>query len=709
MFNSSCISFTKLLSRYTPGSYLVETDYGSEFRNQNHFLLKLSHGFFWNFHVRLEDSAPPLIARAKQALKNNDLLTDELISMVKVLYIATRILSTASSSRKDRLITESQQADEIADQALNKLAQVLHRSKLSICLELAETQPEMCEKAYQLAKENSLSELSPNQLNVLATITWEKQDWPFLYHLIDLGGVPSIPSQDVQHILLIDYLDKGNDTCLATLIRGGFDCTFDYGEPFIPFPFTCLKQGMSESIKAMIEKKVPLSFMKDKEGNTLLHYAFLLGNVALIKALLKIMNPTLKNEQAQTPLACLLDPKGNISQYLQIPDDKMEAFLQDIFSLKHCNRLEEFRTALQKVPKKDCLLKFNDIELAFLLGSDELTSILFRHITRNRFETGCAELGKTYLKAAAECFFLSAFSFSEKHFKTGCEMVPLSKKIDKAHPEDLLEMAKELGTFSRSERNELRIFLDNVRNRTRISATPEEPELREELYKTIETNIKAIVFALRQKKDPQLTSYTLKEFIDGAEYCGGRYFAVAWQQALHVCCGAKINPRSNLERSLAQFRYLCLEDAVRILNDNNNNVHIYNRAVHDLGESLGIPRCPETKAFKDSFCLEGYNIDEILKLFNRTYTPNTVIFEWILPLLKSKTDETFSSDYIELQKSVVPKDWKVPEAEVKGKPTEEEKWYTFLARFVHNETGELQVSAIRYLLEKLDIITCNLK
>jgi hypothetical protein len=276
----------------------------------------------------------------------------------------------------------------------------------------------------------------------------------------------------------------------------------------------------------------------------------------------------------------------------------------------------------------------------------------------------------------------------------------------------MVKMLEDSGKFNAQGKNALNKYLQMVQDRTVHTGTPQPGEALEDFYKMIETNLKHIVYSLQQKNDPYLISCTLKEFIDASPKCGGRHYAVAWQQALTVCCGVKDDPLTNLEYSLGECRGLILETIIRELYPNtDHNVHMYNRALHDLGKDLGIPSCCSTKKFNDKLCMENYSKKNIEKRFYELYTPCSLIYDWLLPKLKSESP--FRDDYYKLQKTLVPKDWKVPDEDkvpdLDKELKEEENWLSFLAKFVHNEKEELEPSAIRYLLEKEGIIYCRLK
>jgi hypothetical protein len=272
-------------------------------------------------------------------------------------------------------------------------------------------------------------------------------------------------------------------------------------------------------------------------------------------------------------------------------------------------------------------------------------------------------------------------------------------------PSQLLTLLDNVGGFSETDREGLSKYIYNVQHRVSFIGTPraDSPALLEDFYRTIETNLKHIVFSLLQKHDPILTTRTLKELVSASELCGGRYYTVAQQQAQRVCLCLQATPLLNLQRSLAGFRAMCLDGIVGdIYKDDRHSVHAYTTALRDLGRTLGIPGSTDPKPFNDVYSPQNFDAHDILERFRRSYTPQSIIYDWILPKLND--DEDFRNDYIDLQEEQVPESWIVPDAT--KPPTKEEKEHDFLGRVVYDESGKLQPSAIRFLLERLGVLRC---
>lgn len=711
------ISFCKLYNQYTPGSYLAETKQGTEFRTQNIKFFRCLEHIFTGTDFPLEKSVPPLLQRAKSFLKQQNQSLEELEGLAKVLIIAGKLLYKASffiRGRSKEYCLLSRNEAKLKNEVIRTLAKKRGVSTIEALLDLDNKNLTILEEAYKKTqtKKDALKGLSLEQLNRLSTIALKKEDEKLLLKIIDMGGTPVIASRETQEKLLLHCLSQRNDHALASLVKKGYHIDFTLEKNALPFPLACVEKGMSETVQAMIGQKVPFNSFTDSEGNTALHYAFLLGNIDLCHALLPVMDPTLKNEEGQTPLACMLSPCGIKTQKLRAQNRDIEHFLEQLLKKakdkKNLSVRETLNLSGTILPGSSYLPEqYDPIELVFLINNEELQTRLFGTIDRAFFDKACKSLCKKYSPDAVEYFITSAFSFRKEHYSTGCEMVNLPEEVEgNPKPRDLLTLLDELGTFSQSDRKQLNYFLEKIEKRVAFTGTPpaNTPAL-EDYYRTIEKNLKHIVFSLRKRQDKELTSTSLKEFIDASSNCGGRYYAVAWQQALFVCLGLKLTPQANMERSLAECRSFCLEGVIQTLYPHNeHNVHIYNTALGDFGKTFGIPGHIDTPAFNDVYKPPSYAPDRISAAFRESYTPRLIIYDWLLPRLQE--DTAFRNDYVDLLMTHVPEDWTIPDAETE--PTEKEKAYNFLATVMYNENNELNPAAIRSLLERMGVIECKI-
>jgi hypothetical protein len=167
---------------------------------------------------------------------------------------------------------------------------------------------------------------------------------------------------------------KKNSSVIANLIRKGCSCDFQSaGRPFL---FRCIESGMEEVIDAAMEKK-ELRSIKDKDGNTLLHWSFLVKNVAMVKKLEKIIDPLTKNTIGQTPFTLLFEGQEWLwgigrsvfwisCEKLLVKDNEADKFVR-IYT-------EEFVAAVRS--ESSAQFFSNWVDLAPLYGGDFVTDIL---------------------------------------------------------------------------------------------------------------------------------------------------------------------------------------------------------------------------------------------------------------------------------------------------------------------------------------------
>ena len=482
-----------------------------------------------DFH--LEQSGPSLIKKARSFLETKDPPEEELESATKVLFLTKKIIRVFPFQKSTTKFDISAFCDEeknLARRALALLAERRHVSELGVCLEMGKKYDVFLEEAYDLVKRgHSLDGVSPESLNSLATIAQKIRDPEVLLRIIARGGIPSTCSSEEQHEILGSALRLPNEDIIVTLLEHGFHFDFSLVEPLTPFIFACAEQGMTRAVQCMLTKGASHD-QKDEEGNTLLHYAFLLGHRALAQTLLKVIDPTIKNDFGQTPLACLLSTRGDISIRLKKQNKDPLAFINDVltrgsYGTDHVTvKSIAYRGFIKGFLGWTSLPSCGDMELGLLLADSEITDVLFRNISRKDFDEACEILAKKYPSQVIEKFILSAFSFTDRHYQTGCEILSLPKNYEwSTDPNQLIDLLENTKAFSQREKLALSGFLTRVKEGV-YKGYGEDKKLDQETL----GNLRHIAFVLSQKANATLTTQTLRSLITVSNRSSEEYFKV---------------------------------------------------------------------------------------------------------------------------------------------------------------------------------------
>lgn len=773
------LSFVSLLNQYSPGCQLIETKNGIEFKKYTNIFQKFFDHLHPSNHFDIEQCAPILTKKAIKALRV-ELPIEELQSLPQVLLCTKRILQGVRLTRlMQRHPQETQglqkletETLDLAERAALLLAKKQNITPFQVYLRMGKHYEFMFESAYiKFIQNPQFNILSSEELQFLTNFSWKKSNTEILFKLISLGFTPQNLTSDEKNYLLKKALDEYNDTVASTLIKNGFFCLSDKKKNS-DLVFECISNGLTESTKALLEKGVDFS-IKDENGLTPLHYYFLLGNIDLVRMIMKRVDPTIKNDNNETPLSCLLAPQTEIARTVKNMNPDVPEFILSLFSREKeafsgvRERHDSYRRELKKFETSILIPACDTVELTFLLGDSELQKKLFLHVGREVFEKSCVELRKKYPREAVDTFFFSSFFMKESHFETGCDIITLPQGVDETNDisklstlcndiysislsdlkrltssfsekqiseftayfkkiqfhfsssfsRDSLNELKEFSTeeqlklftaikkyrrktFSATEEKALEDYLHKVTYRKSFLGTPQEGSSGlDYFYRIIENNLKHIVFSLEQKRDAELTVGTLKEFIEASPKCGGRYFAVAQLQAEKVCLGLEPSPQKLFERSLGSLREMCLSGIIaERYRDQAHNVHAYNLALYHLGKSLGIPG--HQHSFNDNVFTVPFDKDEVLSLFKKSYTIDTIVHGWVLPKLTDDID--FRNFYIDLQLALVPESWQLAD---QRKPIDREEIVSdFMTRIVYDERGKFSALGVFFLLERIEVV-----
>jgi hypothetical protein len=290
----------------------------------------------------------------------------------------------------------------------------------------------------------------------------------------------------------------------------------------------------------------------------------------------------------------------------------------------------------------------------------------------------------------------------------------------------------------------VRYFLENVAKKKPFFGTPPQgtPALND-FYTTIRNELLHVAATLQQKNDKDLCYDVCKELVRASAQCGGKYYSTAFDLYFKVCHGKSLDsPTATFMASIAEYRRMCFQSTVAEIytpsehGAHSHNTNIHNRALRELGEKFGISGFRTARRFKDPFNHLSYNYLKIENRFQEIYTPTQLVYDWILPQIKS--DEKLQHAYIDSHVALLPKDWNndryapilaevsrcsspsekekiLRDHEIFPRPhqtaeaaIEEDRKHDFLNTVVYDESFHFRPEAVWRLLESLNIVQCRI-
>jgi len=514
-----------------------------------------------------------------------------------------------------------------------------------------------------------------------------------------------------------------------------------------------------------IQRKEDLA-ATDSSGNTALHLAFFSGDCETIRLLSRHIDPSQKNHDGRTPLAELAHSSWGGRKWISV-EEKRELLSKWLRSTDRS--YERIWKKIGGIFADPLLYQKDPVEFLYLLADFSVTKKSWKDLSQEEWDRSCRELEAKYPHKSVGAFYGSSFSWNDAHFHTGvtvfsptlsqqCSLSDFEEQLCALLDEDDFDacaMAQKVGVFEKPQsQNEetsrveaikelatlIQTFIGRIQNKVVFSGTPREgTEALRVFYSTMERFLLQVYGALQEKGDRKVWLYVTKKILKAASYCAPHYFYVAHDLYVSVCTDEKISSLARLQGCIAQYRKLCLEESVGLLfPEEEHNIHGYTRAVREMGERLGILGREDFLVFTDKYQVPGYSQEAIEGKFFELYTPNHLVYDWLLPQFAG--DQALQDHYRKLQKRYLPKDWKketyqkiYQKVAVKQKQgpssvkeyleskeifqrkhqsieeaIEQDRAYCYLSEEVYEPSGQIRSQAFFQLFERLDIFHSHL-
>ncbi len=516
------------------------------------------------------------------------------------------------------------------------------------------------------------------QDQLLASIQ-QRNDEDALDYIAQGAPIHVLSQEDKDRLAALAML-RAKDASLAALIRGG--CHIFNPSGLSPMLLDAVSSNLIESVKALIERHANLH-TTDAQKNTALHRAFLLGNPAMVRVLLRCVDPQSTNVWKQTALQSLLNTHPDALPYRNIDDAHIPAFLETLFK----QDLPEARTPARemlftitggKVPP----VPLDIVEMAFLLNHPDLNAALWKDIGTHSFLTACAHLEQRYHRDSVLQFMMMPFNIDPFHFGMGGESAPVPPLGTQNPPlKTFLKLFDNLNFYNPSAphyvdasawwrdsttnrevlprekaikqlRGQLKTGIKNISNRVRFAGVP--VVNTGQWFDRIDLLLKHILITLEKKNDPATTLSTLKELRSSFQHCATAYTTAAVNLYERLCFNIDPTQRDiAFLRALATHRRRCFDEALNLVHD--REIHHGHKALIVLGPELGIQGHKEEAQYQDP----GYRGDcrpaAVREAFYARYTPYSIL-DWLLQALKANTD-SIRDPYIDLHKHFMPSNW----------------------------------------------------
>jgi len=643
--------------------------------------------FTKKINLNLPEVAQQLVQKATEIFKNFPPPPEETVhnplelSETKELFASMKILRIALD-----LLKKSKDSPEEEHRALYHQCIPSAVHLLSQYGGISSTKTYIIQGFLDLAYEEILNQEIPEDLSIeelqqLLPIALDKNDLDFALKLIEKKICLKELSTEKKTLLAWQALEQNNDHVLSLLITAGCKIKGGREEQIL---LEAISKKMVASVQALLERDVNLTATRE-DGNTALHIAYLSGNVTIIRLISKHISPLAKNDSHNTPLMAVLQNSISSENFRQIigelsPSTTPPPNQRDLNALKNL------------LPNSLVLpTNLNWVELSFLLDDERLQQKVFSLFFREDIEASCKTMREKYSEEEVNAFFLKSFKICQLHLQTGCTQFAPSA-VPQNNPEilELLdifdsvesyaskesqkreEAARERGDVNEAEQEKekrerveptrpdrkkaLETFLKHVKEKTPRTGTPKSTDKKQLdiFYNTIELEIKHIISTILSGNcTPDITEGVLKEFIETSGLCGPRYFAIALEQYLRVCKGCELTPLSRFQTTIAEYRKELLWAVIcEKYPDEQHSVHLFNKALFELGKGLGIPGYQQMQKFNDNL---GPNLSlEISNRFWKLYTPENIILGRYLPEIKDAA--TTRNTYLDLHKEFTP--WK---------------------------------------------------
>lgn len=561
-----------------------------------------------------------------------------------------------------------------------------------------------------LQKGALVDQLNPPGKTALA-LALEKGVAPAVLALLDAGADPNQIIREGKNCF--HYVLERNYPLIALkLLEKGFPLSFvdPTGQSLLHLAAAASRLDI---VRILLEKNIAVS-RRDRVGNTALHTACIQGNAEIAQMIIHSGGDlSLINEEQRTPFQAALASK----KFSGLDGrTKIISFFSFFFSdfpevTKRLDRysVEGFIDYFKRNPSLIIKKRIsegdpNPLEIPFLLQSPQLAKALASSMTLREFSTGINTLTLKYKHTPTDRVDLSIYEINPIHLRQGAASVEIPTKpagyevrqlltlfdqINFSNPnednyQDTSAFSSDTGTLSSSElRASLRILVERIEQRIEYLGTP--PSGTAELrlfYTTIENAITNTLKKLHEGNDPLLKAKTVIEFVRAAGYCGGKYYATAYEQFSKIVLGVEATFENTLFSLLANQRETILRS---LIPSGAQSVHDFNQLMYALGKELGIPGASMMTAIRDRYGAAP-NKENSKKQFFELYTPYAIISEWLEPRISQDGD--LKNKFIDWCKANVPAEWgkghfgpiKLELAELQTKKASPEEISTFLTK-----------------------------
>jgi hypothetical protein len=506
----------------------------------------------------------------------------------------------------------------------------------------------------------------------LVPLANQAHDEGVLLQLAEEGACMRGLPEAVQRKLAKRAVNEYRDKALAQFVRDG--ASLEVARGSCPLLLQAASSGLSEGVKAMLERNIGLQTRDDK-GNTLLHLAVFLGNTEMVRTVSLYIDPRIPNAAGDTPFQALLKAQERGNGLVQIPELRYSEFLQSVLGRPHGPNEATSSPAIEQVLQRLHKEAFSPlpgdlVEIAFLLNFDPLTDEVLAHVSSEEFRTSCKGMLAKYPKKAVEEFASCHFRLEPGHYADGCSSFDIptappnsNPSLERLHtlfdslkgidPVNFLRAAREEGAIPAQPgvalallKSDLDLMVRRISRREHFTGVPQDPEKRKKFFNDLECMLKYIIVALEEQKNAEVTAESMQELIAASTHCGMRYYTAILNTYLEVCCHAPVETSQQaLLKAVAHIRLACLKKAVSRLPQ--NEAHDHYDAGHNLGVKLGIPGYKQMADVDDPYSRLNRNDQFVEREFFKEYTPHKLIQE-LLALMEQ--DGALRDHYLELHK-----------------------------------------------------------
>lgn len=527
-----------------------------------------------------------------------------------------------------------------------------------------------------------ISKTAAEALSQLVPPAQESHNEELLLSLADQGASMASVADHMKRKLAKRAAESFNDAACAQIVRGGLKLDDPHGRALLTY---AVSNGLIETVRTMLERGAPVD-SRDETGNSILHIAFAIGNITMVRLILPHVDPLIKNTAGQTPLETLIHAYEKDKPPVQIREQHYPAFFQALLERPQdryqgtFDRTPQWQERLAHLGKPFFADVLADIvEITYLFNDNALNNALFAGINQKDFHRSCQELELKYPHGHVAQFASSYLSLDPRQYATGKEQFAIPTVPPPGNPpieqlRALFEHLKELDyvDFLKTVRDgpvpaisqeqakalivaDLDVLIQRIAKREHFFGVPRAGSQGcTEYFTALEIMLKHIIASLVQSPNSEATREALRQIIGASTHCGGRYYTAILHEYMAVCCHkAADTPEEAIFKVIAEFRLMCFETA--IANIPNHDVHDSLDARANLGAKFGIPGHQQAIVAHDPYSRLHTHDAFVEKTFLEHYQPTNIIQELLSNMEKNGA---LREQYLDLQKSLGAHLWK---------------------------------------------------